>query len=471
MGIHSGDLLSRVIGDIASLESFYVRVLAPPLVAILTAIATALFLSAYHIRLAVTQLLFMAGLGAGVPVLIYLAGRAPGTHLARIRAVLSSTMVEGIQGLADLLACSQEQRQARRVEALGRELGEVQLRLARVLALQNAAGILLSSLGMWAVLCLAIPMVTAGGIEGVFLPVIVLATLASFEAVLPMPLAAQSLEHHLEAARRLFAIVDAEPAVREPAIPEPVPERFGLEVKNLRFSYPASQGAYALDDISFSLPSGSRLAVVGPSGAGKSTLIHLLLRFWDYEEGEIHLEGMNLRNFATEDLRRRIAVVAQNTYLFAATVRENLLIARPQASEEDLIRAATAAQIHDFLKELPQGYDTWIGESGLRLSAGQRQRLALARALLKDAPLLILDEATANLDPLTEKEVIETLYAAVQGRTILAVTHRLVGLEAMDEILVLNGGKVVERGRHGELLYENGLYRRMWELQNRLIGE
>jgi ATP-binding cassette subfamily C protein CydC len=224
-----------------------------------------------------------------------------------------------------------------------------------------------------------------------------------------------------------------------------------------------------LDGISFSLPPGKRLAIVGPSGAGKSTLIHLLLRFWDFEAGEIRLGGHDLRRYDSLALRDKIAVVSQNTYLFAATVRENLVVARPGASQAEIVRAAQEAQIHDFIASLPQGYETWIGEHGLRLSAGQRQRLAIARALLKGAPLLILDEPTANLDPVTGGEVLKALYGLGEGRSVLAVTHRLAGLEAMNEILVLREGRVVERGRHVELLERGGLYRQMWELQNEIL--
>jgi ABC-type multidrug transport system fused ATPase/permease subunit len=358
----------------------------------------------------------------------------------------------------------------------GNGFSSAQLQMSRLQAMQNAAGSLLASMGMFSVLALGIPLVSAGKIEGVFLPVIVLAALSSYEGVLPLPLAAQHLEKHIQAARRLFEIVDAEPEVSMPEAPAPLPEGLGVEVRNLRFRYspsprpaPTPGSPYALDGISFKLPPAHRLAIVGPSGAGKSTLINLLLRFWDFHEGEIRLGGNDLRRYDPYLVRRSMGVVSQNAFLFTATVRDNLLIAQPNASQAELIQAARAAQIDDFLSSLPQGYDTWIGEGGFRLSGGQRQRLAIARALLKGAPLLILDEATANLDPITEREVLSTLYAAMEGRTVLAITHRLVGLEAMDEILVLRQGKIVERGTHAELLKLGGLYRRMWDLQNRIL--
>jgi ATP-binding cassette subfamily C protein CydC len=252
---------------------------------------------------------------------------------------------------------------------------------------------------------------------------------------------------------------------------------FSLEVNDLSFRYPGlhARGDWpdpppALRHVSFRLPHGKRLAIVGPSGAGKSTLASLLLRFWEYREGQILLGGHDLRCYNQEDLRSRIGVVAQNTHLFNATVRENLLLARPGARQEELVRAAEKAQLHEFILSLPQGYDTWIGEQGLRLSAGERQRLAVARALLKDAPVLILDEPTANLDTITERKALRAMQALMDGRTTLVITHRLVGLEAMDEILVLHRGCVQERGTHDELLEQDGLYRRLWDLQNQNLA-
>jgi ABC-type multidrug transport system fused ATPase/permease subunit len=194
-----------------------------------------------------------------------------------------------------------------------------------------------------------------------------------------------------------------------------------------------------------------------------------LLRFWEYEQGKIVLGGRELQTYHQDDVRRMIGVVSQRTHLFNATVRENLLVARPAAAQADLIQVARQAQIHEFIQTLPQGYDTWIGEQGLRLSAGQRQRLAIARVLLKNAPFLILDEPTTNLDTLTERDVMYALKGLMAHQTTLLITHRLVGLENVDEILVLRAGRIVERGKHQDLVQLNGLYRRMWELQNQVI--
>jgi thiol reductant ABC exporter CydC subunit len=387
-----------------------------------------------------------------------------------IRSELNVALVDGIQGVAELVAFGQQERHQQRVQTLSRELAALQGHMAWISGLHSALMGLLVNLATLVVLVLAIPLVSEARLEGVYLAVLVLAVIACFEGVLPLPQAFQYLESCLEAARRLFAVVDAQPAVQDPPAPSPAPVTPGLVVEGLCFRY-GSEEPLALDQISFALPPGGSLAIVGPSGAGKSTLVNLLLRFWDYEQGHITLGGHELRAYRQEELRRLMSVVSQRPHLFNATVRENLLLAQPDASETELIAAAQQAQIHEFIQTLPQGYGTWVGEQGLRLSGGQRQRLAIARAILKDAPLLILDEATADLDTLTEREVMRSVHELMTGKTTLIITHRLLGLEEVDEILVLRAGRIVERGRHHDLLQMDGLYRRMWELQNQMLSE
>jgi ATP-binding cassette subfamily C protein CydCD len=480
MRYHSGDLLARILDDIQTLESFYVRVVAPPLVAALVGLVTCLFLARFSARLALALLFFLTISGIGIPLLTHRLGRRPGRQAVLQRAALNAALVDGIQGMADLLANGRGQSQQARLNKLSMALAGTQRRMADLSGLQNALSSFAAGLGMWAALVLAIPLVHSGQIEGVNLAVIVLAALTSFEAAQPLPLAAQFLESNLQAARRLFELVDARPEVIDPPAPLALPAAthsagLTLAVRHLSFRYPpALEGQdgperEALHDLSFDLPAGAHLAIVGPSGAGKTTLVNLLLRLWDYQEGEILLAGQDLRCFRASDVRSLMSVVSQDTDLFNASLRDNLLLARPGASQERIEAAIREAQLQELVQALPQGLDTWIGEQGLRLSGGERQRLAVARALLRDTPLLILDEAAANLDALTEQQVLQAIYRLIKGRTVLAITHRLVGLEGMDEILVLNQGECVERGSHAELLAAGGLYRRMWDLQTRVL--
>jgi len=267
--------------------------------------------------------------------------------------------------------------------------------------------------------------------------------------------------------------VNAEPETARLPESQQVPVGLALDVRDLRFSYPSAAdnrpSPFSLHLSRISLPPGRRLAIVGPSGSGKTTLLNLLLRFWDYLDGEIRLGGVDLRTLDPEALRSQYAVVSQHTHLFNASLRQNLLIAKPEASDVEIEQAAREAHIHEFIQRLPEGYHTFIGEQGVRLSGGERQRIVIARALLRSAPILILDEPTANLDIHTESAVLGSIHSLMEGRSTLLVTHRLVGMGWMDEILVLRAGEIVERGNHTELLAQGGQYRQMWDHQQGAI--
>ena len=247
------------------------------------------------------------------------------------------------------------------------------------------------------------------------------------------------------------------------------PQSQALQLDRVSFAYQAEEGL-VLDQISLDVAAGSWVAVVGPSGSGKSTLAHLILRFWDPTSGEIRIGGHNIRDYALDDLRSMVGVVAQDTHIFADTLRHNLLLARPDAAEGEIAQVLERAQLAELVEGLPRGLDTWVGEQGLRLSGGERQRLAIARTLLKNAPILLLDEATADLDPLTEQAVLAAIHELMRGRTVLMMTHRLIGMERMDEILVLDHGRIVERGTHDDLIAAHGLYRQMLDVQNQMLN-
>jgi ATP-binding cassette subfamily C protein CydCD len=477
MYYHSGDLLTRMIRDIGSLESFYVRTFSPPLVALLVTVASVLFLGGFGAELSwgLMGILILAGII--LPLLVLFLSRRLGPQIIQSRARLSTLLIDGIQGMPDLLIFDQAKKQSELVSQVGKQLTRLQATMAGLNNLQTALGGLLANLGMLAVLILAIQRVSQGQLDGVFLGVVSLTALTCFEAVQPLPIVAQNLETNRAAARRLYELVDTQPAVVDPIEPLQLPVDSSLEVQNLSFQYPnwkeneipSNRFTFGLKDISFSLPQGKHIALIGPSGAGKTTLTSLLLRFWDYQQGSIRMGNQELRRYCQEDIRKRIAIITQNTYFFSSTIKENLLIAYPEATDDEIVQAARCAQLHDFIQSLPAGYDTWIGEHGLRLSAGERQRLAITRALLKDSPLLILDEPTANLDPATELAVLNSIRIFSQGRSTITITQRMVGLEAMDEIFVLHNGCIVEHGSHDRLLSSRGIYRRMWDLYHQLL--
>ncbi len=432
----SGDLLARILDDIHALENFFVRVLAPPWIAALTAVAMGLFLGWGHPSLAWAWLVAFLLAGVALPAWTRRRARRLGRDLVHLRGALRASLVDGIQGLADLLAFGGAAPHGARIEALSEAIFTRQRRLASLEGAQAGMQLLLAGAGMTAVLALGTPLVRAGSLAGVAWVSLVMAALSGFEAVQPLPTAAAYLEENIAAARRLFLIADQHPAVREPDAPRPLPDRPDLRFQAVRFRY-ALSAPWVLDGFSLDLPYGKHVALVGPSGAGKTTIVRLLLRFWEWEEGEITLNGYSLRDYRSDEVRRLFAVVEQRPFLFAGTVRDNLLLAAPDADEAALVRAAKRAHLHEFVMQLPQGYETWIGEQGTHLSGGERQRLALARALLRDAPILIFDEPTANLDALTEAALVRDLLDAAEGKTLLWISHRPTALAAMDEVVRL----------------------------------
>ncbi len=466
-----GDLLARAVGDVETLQHFYVRVLAPPIVALLTSLGMWVFLATFDLRLANALLLFLLLAGVGLPALIYALSCGAGAALVNVRAELAAQVTDGIEGLPELIAFGQQDRYLGHITALGHEQARLEGRLARITGLREGLGALLTNLAVLTVLAIAIPLVATGRLPGVLLAVLALAAAASFEAVAPLPAALQQLGASAAAAGRLFELVDAGPAVATPTHPEPLPPApASLHVERLRFRYAPGE-VPALDSVSLTLAPGELVALVGPSGAGKSTLANVLLRFWDYDEGSITLGGRELRACDPDAVRGRFAVVSQQTHLFNGTVRQNLLVARPDATEDELLAAVRRAHLEEVVAALPQGLETQIGEQGLCLSGGERQRVAIARAFLKDAPFLLLDEPTANLDTATEREVLAAIHELARGRATLLITHRLVGLADAREILVLDRGRVAGRGRESDLLAREGLYRRMWALQRDVVAE
>jgi ATP-binding cassette subfamily C protein CydC len=375
-----------------------------------------------------------------------------------------------MQGMADVLASGQGEHQLNKMQERSRRLGAAQSRLARVNGLQASAGRLLADIGMIGMLWLGAEQVRMGNLDGVLLGALMLLAFSSFEAFLPLPQAAQHLSNSLAAAGRLFEIADAQPGVREPANPAPIPADLNIEVTDLSFGYPEpgrQTGEETLSHISFSLTPGKKIALVGTSGAGKSTLFNLLLRFWDGEEGKIQLDQIAYQRYSGDGLRKHMAVLPQNPALFSASIWDNLRLAQPKASREEIEQAAQRAGLHEWIASLPNGYQTWVGEAGIKLSGGQRQRMALARTLLRKAPLYLLDEPTSQLDLNTERAALQGILETVQENqaALLLITHRLVGLEQMDEILVLKDGRIVQRGRHAELRTKDGTYQKMCELQ------
>jgi ATP-binding cassette subfamily C protein CydC len=359
---------------------------------------------------------------------------------ARAISTISRPLADTIRGFGELLIYRGLDARLAGLASSSAALVSTQRREARIGAASTATSLLIAQLSLWVAVIVALPLVGQGTITGPDFAMIGLFVLASFDAVSALPAAYNALGQSLAAARRIFEVIDTSPAVTEPSVEAAQPTRFDLRVEGLKMRYADTQG-WALDDVSFAIPQGSCLGVIGQTGAGKTSLLNVLLRFWDFQEGSVEIGGVSLRALSGETVRGLCAVVAQQTHLFNTSIRENLLLARPDATEEELCAALRDADILDEVLAMPGGLDTEIGEAGTGLSGGQARRIAMARAFLKNAPLLILDEPTEGLDAVSERAVLGTIARLARGRTTLLITHRPQALRLADGVLVLEQGK------------------------------
>ena len=433
----SGELLARMVGDVDALQSLYVRGLGPPIVALLVGAASvavaAAVLPAAGAILAVGLLLA----GLVVPLAGSALSRAAARRQAGVRGRLTAELVEVLRGAPELVVYGREEETLGRVRTADRELARLARRDALAAGLADALSILVVGATVAGVLAVAVAAHETAALDRVLVATLALLALASFDAVAPLPVAARELFGSLAAGRRVLDLTDRQAAIRDPAVPAPAPSRSDVvTLEAVTARYAAGEDP-ALSGFDLRLEPGRRIALVGPSGAGKTTVVNLLLRFLDPEEGRVMIAGRDIREYRQSDVCALFALAGQDAHVFNSTIRANLAIGRPDAGDEELWSALRRARLADWVVSLPDGLDTLVGEEGAQLSGGQRQRLTIARALLSKAPVLILDEPTAHLDPETAQALMDDVFTEAGERTVLLITHRPEGLQQVDEVVAL----------------------------------
>jgi ATP-binding cassette, subfamily C, bacterial CydC len=402
-----------------------------------------LFLLHFSVGVALADLAGLSLVGLALPLAAYRLSRNSGREAVARRGILKAEIADTVRGFEELAVFGALERQVAHHHDAYDVLIAAQGRETRIEAAAAGATLLVVQLTMLTALIISIPLVSRKAMPAPDVAMIALLILASFDAVHGLPAAYRALGETIAAARRIFQIVDTKPAIEEPAGQVSLPTGFGLEFRHVRMRYGVGE-PWVLDDVSLTIPQGGSVGIVGSTGSGKTSLCNLVLRFWDFQTGDVLVGGVSIRDLAGESVRSCCAVIAQKTYLFNTSIRENLRLARAEASEAEMAAALGDAGILDEVLAMPDGLDTLVGEAGMHLSGGQARRIAIARAFLKSAPILVLDEPTEGLDAVSERVVVDALRRLMQGRTTILVTHRPQALHNIDQILTLERGKIME---------------------------
>lgn len=450
-----GELLNRMVADVDTLDHLYLRVISPLVGALVVILVVTFGLSFLDGTLALTLGGIMLLTLFLLPPLFYRAGKPTGEQLTHLRGRYRQQLTSWLQGQAELTIFNASARYREQMEQTEVNWHDAQRRQSELTALSQALMLLIGGLAVIAMLWLAAGGVGGNTQPGALIALFVFCALAAFEALAPVTGAFQHLGQVIASALRLTQIIEQKPEVTFPQTKAAVPTQVALRFEKVTFRYP-EQAQSALSDISLQVNAGEHIAILGRTGCGKSTLLQLITRAWDPQQGAILLNEQPLSNLDEPTLRRTMSVVPQRVHLFSATLRDNLLLARPDASDAELSAVLEQTGLSKLLED--SGLNSWLGEGGRQLSGGELRRLAIARALLHDAPLMLLDEPTEGLDATTENQILDLLAELMRDKTVLMVTHRLRGLARFNRIVVMDNGQVIEQGTHAELLSQQGRY-------------
>ncbi|ELW9544035.1 TPA: cysteine/glutathione ABC transporter ATP-binding protein/permease CydC [Klebsiella aerogenes] len=450
-----GELLNRIVADVDTLDHLYLRVISPLVGALVVILVVTIGLCVLDVTLALTLGGIMLATLLLLPPLFYRAGKPTGEQITQLRGQYRQQFTSWLQGQAELMLFNASDRYRKQMEKTEQRWQEAQRRQAELTALSQALMLLIGGIAVIAMLWMASEGVGGNSQPGALIALFVFCALAAFEALAPVTGAFQHLGQVIASARRITQITEQQPEV---TFSQQTPQSFSqvaLTLNEVTFSYP-QQSAPALKDISLQVAAGEHIAILGRTGCGKSTLLQLLTRAWDPANGQIQLNGQPLSELSETTLRQAMSVVPQRVHLFSATLRDNLLLAAPQVSDARLADILARVGLEKLLED--SGLNSWLGEGGRQLSGGELRRLAIARALLHDAPLMLLDEPTEGLDATTESQILDLLSEVMRDKTVLMVTHRLRGLARFNQIIVMDNGQIIEQGSHAELLAKQGRY-------------
>jgi|GEM_PF-160399 len=468
INFQKGDLFARITADIDTLEDLYIRIISPPITAILITVFVALFMGRINPQL--TPIILMGMMMGGLLMFFVAASvtEKSGAKMIKLRGEFSRMLKDLLDGNEDVHTSGTWQKKINEFSIVNDGYYSLEKDSALQRGTTTFLSIFIPGATLLGILWLGLELVDNHQIDGITLAVLTLVTIACFEAIIPLGSAGEVLSKINQSAERLMLLNSTNHVIIDAGNLVPTEFTGEIKVENLSFHYPGEINC-VLNSIDFSLVPGKLTALVGPTGSGKSTIVNLLLRFWDINEWGISLDGIEIHKYQLADVRNQFSVMSNSSYIFANTLSANLSIANPSANLDEINSALKLVNMYHWAMSLPDQLNTWIGENGWQISAGQRQRILLARMLLRNSPVMIFDEPTANMDAISENRLWSDIKPVLKNYSVLWITHRLVHMDDMDEILFLSKGSIIERGIHKDLIEKEGAYFQMWNIQNKLL--